>query len=260
MGVLYVIKNKINGKEYVGQTIGSLKQRIYGHKSSLKYGGGRRTCSALVEAFKKYGFENFDFIEIGIYKDIDKLNEAEQAEIKRRNSLTPNGYNISLGGKNTFKTESIRKKMSENHHSKKPGYKPVCKKYVMYKGSIKYNIENMAKFCRENNLPYRRMIYTHNRGYGICYGYSPIKNWNEVKYKEYTYIKDGKEVRIRNLTKYCDDNKLSRTKMIALSTGRKLIYKGYINVDVYRDKDRLHSAMKSYNYGLLGWQISTIKS
>lgn len=67
--VIYVLKNKINGKQYVGQTTRNLKQRIAEHKSS------KDTC--IGQAIHKYGLENFEISIIEKCKTIEELNERE---------------------------------------------------------------------------------------------------------------------------------------------------------------------------------------
>lgn len=252
--IIYKITNTINGKSYIGQTTRSLKERIYGHRSSLRYDSNRRKCSALVAAFKKYGFDNFEFKEICRCFSIDELNEEESNQIKKHKTLCPMGYNISIGGGNTFKTDLVREKMSKNHPSKKDGYTPFNQKsYTMYRNGEKVQIVNMKKFCRENGLPYRKMITVANRGYGHCKGYSPVKNWDEKKYKQYRYIKDGKEILISNLAKYCKENNLSRAKMISLHSGHKVKYKDFFNYDIYNDEYIFDKKMKRYNAGYAGY-------
>jgi group I intron endonuclease len=75
MAVIYSIKNKINGKRYVGKTT-NLKQRWYQHKCNLK-----RKCrykkginQHLFNAGKKYGVENFEF---EILENVENPKEKE---------------------------------------------------------------------------------------------------------------------------------------------------------------------------------------
>ena len=55
-GSIYLFKNKINGKCYVGQSI-KPKQRYRDHMYSVNHG-----CHLPIhEAIRKYGIENFEF-------------------------------------------------------------------------------------------------------------------------------------------------------------------------------------------------------
>lgn len=65
---VYIIKNTINNKIYIGSTIESFEKRIKRHINNFDnwiIGFGRAGCPILYNAFKKYDIENFEFI---IYK------------------------------------------------------------------------------------------------------------------------------------------------------------------------------------------------
>lgn len=89
--IIYCIKNKINGKCYIGQTIGNLEKRIKRH---LKEKG----CPLIHKALNKYGIDNFEINSIHITDSIEELNNLEIYYIKKYNSQIPNGYNITTGG------------------------------------------------------------------------------------------------------------------------------------------------------------------
>lgn len=91
MGYIYYIKNLTDNKYYIGQTINDVKERWRHHKKKSS------NCIYLKNAFKKYGFDNFEFKLICICFD-DDLNKYEIDYIKHFNSLVPNGYNLKHGG------------------------------------------------------------------------------------------------------------------------------------------------------------------
>jgi group I intron endonuclease len=102
-----MIKNKINNQCYIGQTIQNLEERWRQHKKISS------NCIYLKNAFKKYGFENFNFKLICICFDKD-LNKFEIDYIKKYNSLVPNGYNLKKGGENGGKhNDETKLKISE---------------------------------------------------------------------------------------------------------------------------------------------------
>src|SRR5574343_217980 len=83
MGYIYVLKNKINGKMYIGKTINIIK-RFTGHKNS-----GNKANIPICNAIKQYTFDGFDkYIYSGITNNI--LNEIETELILRLNTLSPN--------------------------------------------------------------------------------------------------------------------------------------------------------------------------
>lgn len=102
-GVVYKITNLINGKTYVGQTTQAPVIRYRRHcQPSCK--------TAIGNAIKLYGKENFKFEVIASAFDFESLNDLEKMLIVRNNSLAPNGYNIDFGYVTSPKSkESIEK-------------------------------------------------------------------------------------------------------------------------------------------------------
>lgn len=86
---IYIIKNDINEKVYIGQSLNA-EQRF---KSHCK---GDYDNSLIDKAIQKYGKQHFYF-EI-LETQVENYNEREQYWIKYYNSLKPNGYNIQEGG------------------------------------------------------------------------------------------------------------------------------------------------------------------
>ena len=93
---IYIIKNDINNKVYIGQSI-NIHKRIQEHfwksicQKDISYN------SALHSAIRKYGKEHF-YWEILEECDASLLDEREKEYIKQYNSISPNGYNILSGG------------------------------------------------------------------------------------------------------------------------------------------------------------------
>lgn len=110
-GKIYIITNKVNGKQYVGQTIQTIKKRFNKHKRDSKY----RTEYAIYRAFNKYGKENFviELIQEGI-KTKEELDSKEKEEIEKRNTISPNGYNLKAGGSKSRAHEETKKRLSES--------------------------------------------------------------------------------------------------------------------------------------------------
>ena len=68
---------------------------------------------------EKYGFDNFDFVEIDSASSIEELNEKESYWIAFYNSTDKNlGYNLDSGGTNCFKSESTKRKIGETTRDK----------------------------------------------------------------------------------------------------------------------------------------------
>lgn len=88
---IYIIKNRINSKVYIGQSVNAA-ERFIGHCKKSSDNGG----SLISKAIQKYGANNFWF-EILEYQTED-YNEREKYWIGFYNSIQPNGYNIQAGG------------------------------------------------------------------------------------------------------------------------------------------------------------------
>ena len=91
MGYIYVIKNDINKKIYVGQTITTLKNRWSQHLHDYLIYDWH-----LYKAMRKYGVEHF-WIEELEQCDESEIYEREKYWIKYFNSVQE-GYNMTIGG------------------------------------------------------------------------------------------------------------------------------------------------------------------
>jgi len=112
--VTYNIKNKLNGKAYIGQTTKDTpKDRWARHCAPCNR-------SAISNAIHKYGKESFNFeVLLSNISTVETLNDLEESYIKEHNTLEPNGYNLHKGGYNHIPTVDTKKRMSESWHSEK---------------------------------------------------------------------------------------------------------------------------------------------
>ncbi len=109
---IYIHKNKINNKVYVGQTCQSPESR-------WKNGEGYKGCPQFYAAIQKYGWDNFEHIILENNLTLEEANEKEAYYIRLYDSYK-NGYNATLGGKNAPKTEEHKLKLSESNVGKHP--------------------------------------------------------------------------------------------------------------------------------------------
>lgn len=93
MGTVYLIRNTINGKCYIGKTINNPKRRIWEHLNCTTM--GNRLIRSDVE---KFGIKSFvsEYLHEGISGELLDTHEIEA--IKTHNTLAPNGYNLTKGG------------------------------------------------------------------------------------------------------------------------------------------------------------------
>lgn len=121
--IIYLVTNKINGKQYVGFTGRNLDRRISEHSAKVSYGSQCYFHNAL----RKYGVDAFDWDVIFEHDDADfTLKVMEPYYIEWFDTLE-NGYNSTpggcqpprLSGKNHHwygkkHTEATRQKMSQS--------------------------------------------------------------------------------------------------------------------------------------------------
>lgn len=93
MAYIYLIKNNINNKCYIGKTEYSIEKRFREHCTDAYRENTQNR--PLYQAIKKYGASNFS---IEILEETDKPEEREIYWIKEKNTYGSNGYNATLGG------------------------------------------------------------------------------------------------------------------------------------------------------------------
>lgn len=108
--VIYIHRNKINNKIYVGQTGQQVNQR-------WRNGKGYVNNPLFYRAIEKYGWDNFDHDIIFTGLDKEQANRLEVEMISLFDSNNPDrGYNLTEGGQGTngyHLTEEHRKHISE---------------------------------------------------------------------------------------------------------------------------------------------------
>lgn len=134
MYYIYRITNKVNGKTYIGQ-------HKYKDLNDNYKGSGKR----LWEAYRKYGFENFEkeILEFDI-PNVDLANDWEQMYILFERAKGKAEYNIADGGsgnKGHHPSDEAKKKMGNamrgKHHTEEA------------KKRISYALRNMPEQTRK---------------------------------------------------------------------------------------------------------------
>lgn len=209
---VYVIKNIINSKVYVGISKNPNK-RLLDHKNNSK-----KQNYVLYKAIRKYGWNNFSFDIIYQTLNVAHVKEMESFFIREHKSFIhfeeSNGYNMTLGGDglNGYKNKNPNKQAKEYQ-------------FINPEGN-KITIINLTEYCRINNLSQGNM---NSLFYGkmISYkGYTAVNG--KEKYKKYHFIDpNGNNITISNLSLYCKENDLNNGSMVSLNNEKIETYKGY---------------------------------
>ena len=111
--VVYLLTDTTNGKQYVGQTTKTLRERIKRHKHD----------KLIVDrVFNAHGWENCKIEILEECETYDELNRLEQEWIAALDTLNPNGYNFDkggLGGHGHKLSEEAKRRISQKNTGKK---------------------------------------------------------------------------------------------------------------------------------------------
>jgi group I intron endonuclease len=106
--IVYLITNCVNGKQYVGQTVQQMEKRFARHVWS-------KDPLPLHRAMRKHGTDNFRLEQIKECASKQEMDQVEREWIAKLGTLSPAGYNITLGGGGSvgFKhSEESKKRMT----------------------------------------------------------------------------------------------------------------------------------------------------
>lgn len=119
-GHIYLIRNLVNGKCYVGKTEGSVLDRYRRHLQNAKWG----IDYALYRAIRKYGENSFSIDHVASCEAL-LINDLEKYYIEFYGSRTTrHGYNMTEGGdglSGLIFSEEHRKKLSDAAKRRKRG-------------------------------------------------------------------------------------------------------------------------------------------
>ena len=165
MALIYVYRNTLNGKCYVGQTTRSIERRDYEHRYYAAAGEKQHFRRAI----RKYGIDAFTLYTVYYPKGV--IDDAEIATIKKYNSIK-NGYNETEGGKSRRGYEvsiETRKKISKANTGQRAWNKGLKmpdrvgdKNYMYGRNHTLETRVKMSSACKGKNVgkdnPNARMI------------------------------------------------------------------------------------------------------
>lgn len=147
-GFIYIIRNTINSKVYIGQTRTSISQRWSEHLRHAKYGD-----QVINRAMRKYGVDKF-YIETLEICEVSELDKREIYYIDLYDSVDKSkGYNVSIGG-NTPRFK--RKVLSINdlvnlYVNEKFTLENIAKKYNVSRYIISTELKNAGVTLRDRH-------------------------------------------------------------------------------------------------------------
>jgi len=190
-GLIYKATNKVNGKVYIGQTKKGLKSRRYKHERDKR-------DMAIVNAINKYGRRNFKWSVLKYCNSREDLNRMEIFYIKKYNSFT-DGYNRTRGGLYADHSEAVRHKISQSKIGKKRPPFSRAARIAMSNGHLGNKIPKSVRSKMSKNGSFWWLLI----------------------------FPDGSRKVIKNLYKYCNNNGLNPSAMVAVSKGNRRHHKNY---------------------------------
>jgi len=160
---VYIYRNKINYKIYVGKT-GNLSQRMTDHKKM------RGDCPKFHNAIKKYGIDTFD---IFILCKFDKENECLNAEKYYINYFKSNinkfGYNLTNGGDGVSGYKHTKESKQKMSLALKGRTSPMKGKHHSKETIIKLSNSHKGKkgYWKDKKLSYnhKKKLSNSHKGY-----------------------------------------------------------------------------------------------
>ena len=165
-----MIRNLLNGKKYIGQTIMKYSSSRWGvHMFDARHGGGYY----LHRAMRQYGIENFEFKVIIRNVPEDKLDFYECLWIKKLDTTNHDkGYNLENGG-------SVHRGPDNPMYGKTPWNKCIPRTEIEkqhIRESLAYSRNERSKRVSGKNNPMYGHIYTDDERRKISLSVSGNKN------------------------------------------------------------------------------------
>lgn len=143
---IYIFRNILNNKYYVGQAI-RIRKRLISHIGNYK---NSRYDNPLYRAFSKYGLENFEYnilkeLEGTDYKEIkEQLDILETDYIQQYNSYGNAGYNQTLGADGGVLGYKFTEEQKEKNRQGRLNYLTTSGNNKIYCYNIKTKETTMA--------------------------------------------------------------------------------------------------------------------
>lgn len=225
-GIIYLIRNRTNGKCYVGQTLGSFVERYHG-RNWAKWSNNPHIRSAAA----KYGLDGFDISILEHSKTLDELNILEKRYAQEYNSYSPHGYNLVQCGENRRQHPDSVALRSRTIIMNDPSGRDVT-------------ITNVRKFCRDKGL-HGSILYRVIRGELASHkgwtkqGVTEKHHRNNHRYV--IYDSSGRKHEVIGLTDFCRTHGLVYFQMRSMVQGKTQASQGYaLSVEAFTKRRCRH--------------------
>lgn len=155
MGCIYIVTNKINGKQYIGKT-GYQDASIRWNQHKHDY--TRFKDRPLYRAFLKYGIENFDFSILydNLYSNELDLKEIEMITLY---DTYKNGYNATLGGEGKMLYDFDDKELID-YYNKTLNIKETAEHFGCCYDTMSVKLKELGvKIFNKGHVAHRKRIY-----------------------------------------------------------------------------------------------------
>lgn len=214
-GVVYLLTNKITGKQYVGQTVQKLVQRMQRH--GWPTNAGRMAIAA---AIWRDGMHNFTVDVLCECATRAELDSEEARCIREYNTISPHGYNLSASTEGRRQlTQESKDKISRANLGQRRSEET---KQRLSDSHLGFVVSEATK---------KKISATNRgrRGSDLCYARAA-----EASAKTYCLIDpQGERVIATNMRRFAMEHGLGPASMCDLSRGRIKVHRGW-RLDVER--------------------------
>lgn len=200
-GSIYLFRNILNGKCYVGQTI-HIQERYKDHL----YFAQNKPETPFHKALAKYGIENFEFVILEKC-DVSKLDELEKYYIQKYQAYSK-GYNCTLGGDGNLglhHSDETKKLIGNKSKNRSPESNRKISEKLKGRKFEGEERERRIKNLKENASP--KAIEWHKSEEGLAWHKKQgqyLKGKNFKKLIKHTCLECGKEFETYSKrSKYC---------------------------------------------------------
>jgi hypothetical protein len=202
---IYIIKNKINDKVYVGKTSKSIDERFKAHiKDCVKF-SHRKLYKDMIE----FGCENFYIENLDTTDNNNSASELENFYIKKYNSYH-NGYNGNYGGdgKKLIDDKIWTKIISYINENQDYTLNKLSKIFHIDKKTIKgYFIQNNIDYIKYN--PKSEKVSLHKYTKISCYDKNDNLIKDFYKYDDIALFINKDKKSIGNILKACSGKRIT---------------------------------------------------